>query len=168
MPATLSAVSRVLKPLTGIYICISHGAPEIRQPMLAGTNDLKVTVSKKNRWRVSTVPLPRLLAPPPEAGAKGGAAPKGGGGAVELKPSPAFRADDHAYKMYVCRRPPLLVDDAASWFDFWASPETVLTRDTLARSLIKSLYVPEEERSSLRATVAAVGRLLPSGREPTA
>jgi 2-polyprenyl-3-methyl-5-hydroxy-6-metoxy-1,4-benzoquinol methylase len=152
VPAALSAISRVLKPMTGIYISISHAAAEIRQPMLSGANDTKVIVSKKNRWQVSCNALPRLLAPPPEAGAKGGAAPKGG--AVELKPSPAFRANEHVYNMYVCRRPPLLVDDAAGWFDFWASPDMALTCDTLARSLIKSLYIPEAERSSLRSTVA--------------
>lgn len=156
VPATLSAINRVLKPLTGVYISISHAAPAIRQPMLSGTNDIKVTVSKKNRWRVCSQPLPRLLAPPAEnAGAKGGAAPKGGG-ATDFKPSAAFRANEHVYNMYVCRRPPLLVNDANGWFDFWASPETVLTRDTLARSLIKSLYIDEAQRSKLREIVAEV------------
>lgn len=154
IPAVLSGVNRVLKPLTGVFITISHAAAEMRQPMLAGTNDLKVVVSKKNRWRVSSQPVPKLLTPPADPGAKGGAAPKGG--AAELKPSAAFRAEEHVYNMYVCRRPPPLVDDAGGWFDFWASPDTVLTRETLSRSLIKSLYVPEAERPKLREKVNAL------------
>jgi SAM-dependent methyltransferase len=155
VPLTLSAISRLLKPLTGVYISISHAAPELRQPMLSGTNDLKVVVSKKMRWRVSCFPLPRLLQPPADSNAKGGGAAKGAA-AIELKPSISFRAEEFVYNMYVCQRPPKLVDDASGWFDFWASPATVFTRDVLARSLIKSLYIAEAERPALRATVSQV------------
>merc|ERR1719310_1806847 len=87
--AALSAVNRVLKPANGVYISISHASPALRQPMLSGTNDLKVVVSKKMRWSVSNHPLPRLLAPPADPTAKGGAAPKGGAAALQV--SAAFR-----------------------------------------------------------------------------
>eukprot|EP00927_Polykrikos_kofoidii_P046407 TRINITY_DN40638_c0_g1_i1.p1 TRINITY_DN40638_c0_g1~~TRINITY_DN40638_c0_g1_i1.p1 ORF type:complete len:574 (+),score=71.59 TRINITY_DN40638_c0_g1_i1:48-1724(+) len=53
-------------------------------------------------------------------------------------------------------RPPLLVDDPAGWFDFWAADKLVLTRDSLVRALIKTLGTSEEERDELRAAVAAV------------
>lgn len=53
-------------------------------------------------------------------------------------------------------KPPLLVDDPAGWFDFWAAEALVLTRDSLVRALIKTFGTGEAEREELRAAVAAV------------
>ncbi|CAE8693851.1 unnamed protein product [Polarella glacialis] len=52
--------------------------------------------------------------------------------------------------------PPLLVDDAAGWFNFWAGDASGLTRDTLLRALIKTLGTGDAEREELRAAVFAV------------
>lgn len=50
-------------------------------------------------------------------------------------------------------RPPLLVDDAAGWFDFWAGEDLVLTRDALARALVKTFG---DETDDSRAAVFSV------------
>lgn len=52
--------------------------------------------------------------------------------------------------------PPLLVDHAAAWFDFWAAGAGRLTRDTLVRALIKTFGTEEGERDEVRAAVRAV------------
>ena len=61
--------------------------------------------------------------------------------------------------------PPLLVDDAGAWYDFWVHERVGLTRDALVRALVKTLGTGDAERDELRAAVAAVWGLFCDGAE---
>merc|ERR1712113_754540 len=46
----LQSISMVLKPLTGVYICISHAGPDLRRPMLLGTNQVGTNFAPEYKW----------------------------------------------------------------------------------------------------------------------
>lgn len=58
--------------------------------------------------------------------------------------------------------PPLLGDDAAAWFTFWAGSSGYLTRDTLVRALAKTLPV---QRDQLEAIVSELWDFFCEGRD---
>mmetsp|Transcript_110908 Transcript_110908/g.192289 ORF Transcript_110908/g.192289 Transcript_110908/m.192289 type:complete len:286 (+) Transcript_110908:111-968(+) len=92
----LLSVSRVLKPGTGIYVCISHAPPDLRQPMLVGIADFTRIQSQKYKWTYSHETLPRLLSNPLN--------PPGAKDKIEFTPSAAFRSKEHVYNMYMCHK----------------------------------------------------------------
>jgi len=116
----LVAISAVLKPGTGIYACLSHASPDLRQAMLLGREKPEEAVAADDEeeleypilgasgtfsWRLRHHRLPRPMEPVGEADAKGKAPAKGKDvGNTTMTPSPAFDVDEHVYHLYLCRR----------------------------------------------------------------
>lgn len=95
--AMLRSVSAVLKPQSGVYVCVSHGSPDLRRPMLLGTGR-SVEVSETYQWDVEVQTVPRPLSNPvadPKAKDK-----------VEISLGPAHVEEQHVYYIYFCRKCP--------------------------------------------------------------
>lgn len=95
--AMLRSVSAVLKPQSGVYVCVSHGGPELRRPMLLGTGQ-PVEMSETYLWGVEVQTVPRPLSNPmadPKAKDK-----------VEINLCPAHVEQLHVYYIYFCSKCP--------------------------------------------------------------
>mmetsp|Transcript_8535 Transcript_8535/g.16133 ORF Transcript_8535/g.16133 Transcript_8535/m.16133 type:complete len:272 (+) Transcript_8535:98-913(+) len=106
--AVLRSVSRVLKPASGIYVCVSWASPALRCCSLLGRaeqsavqhscvlGEKKLLESDMYGWTIEHQILPRPLsgiAADPKAKEKG-----------ELAPSAAFSAEEHVYHVYICSK----------------------------------------------------------------
>jgi len=93
--AMMQSISRVLKP-HGVYLCVSHACPEMRQMALLGPAYQRGSVySELYKWALEHRTLPRLLINPnadPKAKEK-----------HEITPSPMYKAENDLYHLYICR-----------------------------------------------------------------
>jgi len=97
----LTHVSRVLKPSSGVYVCVSWAGPALRRPMLVGKAD--GDISSEHKWKVKRQTLPKPLSNPAGSGDKKDAKKEDIGG-NELVTSAAFHAEDHVYSIYICQK----------------------------------------------------------------
>lgn len=91
--AVLQSVSAVLKPSTGVYICVSHAGPKLRVPMLTGS---QAGGCEGYGWELRHQAVCRPLRNP--------AADPKAKDRSEFTPSPAYSAEDSAYHIYVCQK----------------------------------------------------------------
>merc|ERR1719282_425694 len=91
--AVLQSVNRVLKPSTGIYVCVSHAGPELRRHMLIGTNQKANEFASEYNWKLTHKTVPRPLKNPL-------ADPKAK--PIEFVPSTAFKAEENVFHIYIC------------------------------------------------------------------
>lgn len=94
--ALMRSVCAVLKPKTGIYFCVSHAGPEVRQKMLVGPHQEDPSDrSEAYGWVVRHETLPRPLVSlfaDPKAKDK-----------MELTRGPVYNAEKDVYHIYICQ-----------------------------------------------------------------
>lgn len=92
--AMMRSVRHVLKPNSGVYVCMSHAGPEVRLRMLNGPHQDDPSTSEYG-WIVSHQTIQRPLVNPtidPKAKDK-----------FEMIPSASYNAAADVYSIYVCR-----------------------------------------------------------------
>jgi len=99
----------VLKPETGVYVCLSHAGPELRRPLLMGSvaataAQAEDDVSRLYNWKVACQTLPRLLSPAVEEPVKGAKPAKGAAQALSFTPASTFQEEENVFHLYVCSR----------------------------------------------------------------